>query len=277
MPFCLRAGTAVLKSVPTWLPGGLARTLGLIGLGMLVWACVSTALLQGRGDAFLNLRPFQDRTLGAGWVLALGWGWALWPQPAQAGQRRWRPHALAALGLVLLAAAALLVLLHLPAHSPGLIAIAGAIACMGALAAIALGTQVLEPAPSPWLLPAQLALALLAGAVLFFAFMAWLWPGQMATGGGPTLVLLGAISAALLMATWVGEGQQILLPLQQRWPRWSLLLGMLVLPLLLTLVFPLAPSVQKPMWGLAVIAVAAMALTETHLRTRGAEGVRNGA
>ncbi len=132
MPLRLHGDIAVLKPAHAWLPAGLARTLGLLGLGMLVWACVSTALLQSRGDAFVNLRPFQDRTLGAGFVLALCWGWALWPQPANAEQRRWRPRALAALGLVLLANAALLVLLHLPAHSPGLIAIAGAIACMGA-------------------------------------------------------------------------------------------------------------------------------------------------
>lgn len=268
---------AVLKPAHAWLPAGLARTLGLLGLGMLVWACVSTALLQSRGDAFVNLRPFQDRTLGAGFALALCWGWALWPQPATAAQRRWRPRALAALGLVLLANAALLVLLHLPAHSPGLIAIAGAIACMGALAAIVLGTQALEPAASPWLPPAQSALALLAGAVLFFAFMAWLWPGQMAGGGGPTLVLLGAIAAALLMASWAGAGQALLLPLHRHWPRWSLLLGVLVLPLLLTLVPALKPALQRPLWCLAVLAIAAAVLADGRLRRLGTAEVRNGA
>ena len=267
----------MLKSIPAWLPAGLARTLGLLGLGMLVWACVSTALLQGRGDAFLNLRPFQDRTLGTGFVLALCWGWALWPQAAGIEQRRWRSRALAALGVVLLAVAVLLVLLHLPAHSPGLIAIAGAVACMGAFAAILLGTQALEPPLSPWLPPAQSALALLAGAVLFFAFMAWLWPGQMASGGGPTLILLGAISAALLMATWVAPGRQILLPLQQRWPRWTLLSGLLLLPLLLTLAMSLRPVLQKPMWCLAVLAIAATVLMERHWRVRDMAQVRNGA
>lgn len=267
----------MLRSVPAWLPGGLARTFGLLGLGMLVWACVSTALLQGRGDAFANLRPFQDRTLGTGLVLALCWGWALWSPPALDERRRWRTRALAALAVVVLADAALLVLLHLPTHSPGLIAIAGAIACMGAFAAILLGTQALAAGRSPWLPPAQAALALLAGAVLFFAFMAWLWPGQMASGGGPTLVLLGAISAALLMATWAGEGRPLLLPLQQRWPRWSLLLGVLVLPLLLTLALSLKPALQKPVWCLAVLAIAATLLSEGRLRMREGSEVQNGA
>ncbi|HEY9255521.1 MAG TPA: hypothetical protein VIP30_13400 [Stenotrophomonas sp.] len=277
MPFRLHGDIAVLKPSHAGLPAGLARTLGLLGLGMLVWACVSTALLQSRGDAFVNLRPFQDRTLGAGFVLALGWGWALWPQPANAEQRRWRPRALAALGLVLFANAALLVLLHLPAHSPGLIAIAGAIACMGAFAAIVLGTQALESAASPWLPPAQLALALLAGAVLFFAFMAWLWPGQMAGGGGPTLVLLGAIAAALLMASWASTGRALLLPMQQLWPRWSLLLGVLLLPMLLTLVPALKPALQKPLWCLAVLGIAGAVLADGRLRRRDTVEVQNGA
>ncbi|HVJ37070.1 MAG TPA: hypothetical protein VM687_04620 [Stenotrophomonas sp.] len=273
----LHADTAVLKPAHAWLPAGLARTLGLLGLGMLVWACVSTALLQGRGDAFVNLRPFQDRTLGAGFALALCWGWALWPQPADTEQRRWRPRALAALGLVLLATAALLLLLHVPAHSPGLIAIAGAIACMGALAAVVLGTQALEPAASPWLPPAQSALALLAGAVLFFAFMVWLWPGQMAGGSGPTLVLLGAISAALLMASWASTGRALLLPLHQHWPRWLLLLGVLLLPMLLTLVPALKPTLQKPLWCLAVLGIAAAVLVDGRLRRGDTAEVQNGA
>lgn len=267
----------MLKSLPAGWPVLLARTLGLLGLGMLVWACVSTALLQGRGDAFLSLRPLQDRSLGMGFVLSALLLMPLWPNAGDADQRIWRPRALAALGVALVGDLALIVLLHLPAHSPGLIAIAGAIACMGALATICMATLALEQPRSQWLLPAQCALALLSGAVLFFAFMAWLWPGQMAAGGVPSLVLLGALSAGLLMATWLGEGRNALLPLPVRWPRWSLLLALLVVPLLLVAVLAIKPGLQKPVWVLAVLAMAAVIGLDARERSEENGAGRNGA
>lgn len=268
----------MLKPLPADMPALLARTLGLLGLGMLVWACVSTALLQGRGDAFLNLRPLQDRSLGVGLVLCALLLAPLWRRPpASSDQRIWRPRALAALGVAMVGDLALIVLLHLPVHSPGLIAIAGAIACMGALAAICMVTLALETPRSPWLLPAQCALALLSGAVLFFAFMAWLWPGQMAAGGVPSLVLLGGICAALLLATWLGEGRDALLPVPARWPRWSLLLLVLVVPLLLVGVLAIKPGLQKPVWGLAVLAMAAVIGLDARERDTAPATRRNGA
>ncbi|MDG2527056.1 hypothetical protein P6166_17015 [Stenotrophomonas sp. HITSZ_GD] len=267
----------MLKPLPAGMAALWARTLGLLGLGMLVWACVSTALLQGRGDAFLNLRPLQDRTLGVGLVLAALWLGPLWRRPDAAEPRIWRPRALAALGVAMIGDIALIVLLHLPTHSPGLIAIAGAIACMGALAAICMVTLALETPRSQWLLPAQCALALLAGAVLFFAFMAWLWPGQMAAGGVPSLVLLGAIAAALLLATWLGEGRDALLPLPARWPRWMLLLALLAIPLLLVGVLAIKPGLQKPVWGLAVLAMAAVIGLDARQRIIAPGLGRNGA
>lgn len=244
------------------LPIGLARALGLLGLGMLVWACVSTALLQGRGDAFLNLRPMQNRALGSGLLLSALLLVPLWPQAQAAATRLWRPRALAALALTLAADAALLVLLNLQTHSPGLIAIAGALACICALATMWMAAQAMDTPSSPWHVPAQSALALLAGAVLFFATMAWMWPTQMASGGVPSLVLLGVVAAGLLLASWLGEGRAAVLPVRQHWPRWSMLAVLVLVPLLLAAVLALQPRLQKPVWCLAVLATVGVILIE---------------
>lgn len=243
-----------------------ARALGLLGTGMLVWAGISTALLQGRGAAFANLLPLQDLALGSGVGLALC---LLLPLLRQAGGRpAWRARALATLVLLLVADVALVFLLHASTRSPGMIALAGAITCLAALATSACALQALDAAPTQWWLPAQLSRVLLAGAVSFFALMAWMWPGSMAGSGVPSLLLLGAISAALALADWLARGRDCLLPFARHRSRWALLAGLLLVPLLLSLVLAWWPSLQRPVWCLAVLAMLALMLAEDCDRSR---------
>ena len=250
----------MLRTAPDWLRAGLARTLGLLGLGMLIWAGISTALLQGRGDALLSLRPLQYRALGGAAVLIAVVVVHLLLQPA-AQRSRWRPRALATLGLALLADLVLLVLLGADHRSPGLVSVFGVIACIAALGSVGLVTLATEVPRSQWLLPAQLALTLLGGAAVFFSLMAWLWPGDMgASGATSSLLLLTGIAAALMWAGWLGEGG--LLPPTRHRLRW-IALGLLVIaPLLLKAWQLVAPSLPRGIWGLSALAVAAALLLE---------------
>jgi len=250
----------MLRTAPDGLPSGLVRTLGLLGLGMLIWAGISTALLQGRGDALLSLRPLQYRALGGAAALIAVVALQLLLQPA-ALRSRWRPHALATLGLALLADLVLLVLLGADRRSPGLVSVFGMIACIAALGSVGLVTLATEVSRSQWLLPAQLALALLGGAVLFFSLMAWLSPGDMgASSATSSLLLLTGIAAALMLAGWLGEGG--LLPPARYRLRW-IALGLLVIaPLLLKAWLLLGSTLPRGIWWLAALAVAAALLLE---------------
>lgn len=250
----------MLRTAPDWLPSGLARTLGLLGLGMLIWVGISTALLQGRGDALLSLRPLQYRALGGAAALIAIVAVQLLLQPI-ASRSRWRARALATLGLALLADIGLLVLLGADQRSPGLVAVFGGIACIAALGSVGLVTLATEVPRSQWLLPTQLALTLLGGAAVFFSLMAWLWPGDMgASSATSSLLLLSGIAAALVLAGWLGEGG--LLPPAQHRLRWTALALLVIAPLLLKAWLLVGTTLPRGMWWLAALAVAAALLLE---------------
>lgn len=244
--------------LPAGLLSGLARTLGLLGLGMLIWIGVSTALLQGHGEAMLSLRPLQFRALGGAAVLILVLAVQLAREPV-AGRERWRSRAWAALALAVAGDLVLMALLSLDQRSPGWIAVAASVACVAALGAIPLAALAVEAPRSQWQVPTQLALALLGGAGLFFALMAWLWPGDMgSSGAASSLLLLTGIAAGLLLACWWGEGG--LLPAARYRLRWSSLVLLLAAPLLLKGWGWVGPELPRPAWWLVTLAVATAVL-----------------
>ncbi|HEY0334783.1 MAG TPA: hypothetical protein VGC74_13915 [Stenotrophomonas sp.] len=253
--------------MPAWLPAAVVRTLGLLGLGMLIWIGVSTALLQGSGDAMLSLRPLQFRALGVSalLIMALIVQLALQPVP---DRQPWRARALAALGVTVAANGALLVLLAVERRSPGVIAIAAAIACIGALGSVSLATLATEAPRTQWHLPAQLALSLLGGAGVFFSLMAWLWPGDMgASGAASSLLLLTGIAAALLLACWLVEGG--LLPPARHRLRWVALALLLVAPILLQGWLLFWPSLPRTLWWLTTLALGIALVLEERDRRSG--------
>ncbi|HBK47042.1 MAG TPA: hypothetical protein DDZ67_11530 [Xanthomonadaceae bacterium] len=251
----MSAESHMLSSTRPALRAAVAATLGNIGLGLLVWIGISTALLQTRGNDFMSLRPLQNSALLLG--LALVAGFSAWLLLARdTGGTRARPRALASLGFTLLADVALLWLLAQKGSAPGMVAVVGAVLCIAALATLCLSSIALETASAQLLVPAQLALALQGGSVLFFALMSSRWPGQMeSSGASSSLLMLSAIAAALMLALWLTGGG--MLPWRARRERWIGLALLLGVPLLLYAWLMLLPAHQRVAWWLAMAAVAA--------------------
>jgi len=63
---------------------------------------------------------------------------------------------------------------------------------------------------------------------------------------------------------WIARGgtRQPAVPLAHHRPRWAQLGGLLLLPLLLSLVLAWSPSLQRPAWCLAVLAMVALMFAE---------------
>lgn len=249
--------TGAATQAPTGLRACLS-TLSGAGCALVLWVALSSALLAGGSGTTRNLVDLQLWGLGLGMLLAAAGPGLLWPRPAAPG--RWWLRGVVALVLVLASGTALALLQLRPQPDPAARVLLAVLACGGALATIA-ALALLETGQAGRWLPARLALALLGGATLLFALIALRWPGPMvAAGPVPSLALLVAVAAGLLVAAWLP--QRGLLPWTQWRGRW-LALGLLaVLPLLLAALLYLQPGWTRVLWPLIALSVLAGTVTE---------------
>lgn len=240
--------------------GAARRALAATGAGLLVWLSISSVLLAGRTGPLQSLATLQMIGVGLALVLMVLAIPDLLPRATPA---RWRPHARLAWGVAVAAALVLLALQLRPLPDPAWTTVSAAVACMAALGTItALAAS--EGVAAPLHVPTALASSLLAGASLLFAVIALSWKdAEMATLPSPSLLLLGGVAAALLMAGWQSDGG--LMPWALRRGRW-LALGLLVLlPAVLAVALYAAPGLATLAWPLAAASVLAGLVVQRRL------------
>ncbi|HLM53924.1 MAG TPA: hypothetical protein VK325_10125 [Pseudoxanthomonas sp.] len=254
----------------------LCAALAAAGLGLLIWLGISVALLQGGGSDMVLLRSMQRTGVIVAMTLAVSAALLL----RHAGAGRWRPLAAAALGIALAAAGAMLVLLRGQAPDPGWLAVASTVAFLSAVAAVlGLGLTLAARGRDGWrpqmVTPNLLAYALLSGAALLFALIAWKWPGgsELAVPA-PSLIMLLLVTAALKLLYWFENGGLHArigdLDPRDTLRRRALVLAVLVLaPLALAAVLVLWPqSLPRLGWGLIAALILAGGTLEQSLLAR---------
>lgn len=234
--------------------------LAAAGAGLLVWLALSSALLHGRGADMQRLVQVQCAGLGLALVLAS----LVAPALLRAAPSRPRDYARIAWPLALLAGVAVLALRLWPGAGGAWLGPAAGLACLGALVALATlpWLDAAPPgSPTSLRLPLQLVLGLLCGAALLFALVAVFWPGPMpAAAPLPSLLLLGAMVAALLLADWHANGG-LRVAFADRIRVASLVL-LVLLPWLLTLALYLDPRWPRLAWPAAALSILAGAVLE---------------
>jgi hypothetical protein len=254
----------------------LCAALAAAGLGLLIWLGISVALLQGSGTDMVLLRAMQ-RT---GVVVAMVLGALAVPALHRPGTARWRLPAAVTLAVTLAAAAAMLVLLRGQAPDPGWLAVVSLVVLLSAVAAVlGLGLTLAARGRDGWrpqmVTPTVLAYALLSGAALLFALIAWKWPGggELAVPA-PSLIMLLLVMAALKLLYWFENGGLRAsaggLDGQGTLRRRALVLAVLVMaPLLVAAVLVLWPqSLPRLGWGLIAALVLAGGTLEQSLLAR---------
>ena len=232
-----------------------SQALAGAGAGLLVWLSVSIALLLGRAGPLRELASLQLRGLALAGLLLLLAAPALiaWREPAP-----WPGRARLAWGLALVATLSLAGLQLWPPAVPGWTTLSAAIACLAALALASCLGQAGQSADTLSLgAPTQLALALLGGMALLLVLVSLHWPGTMPVGAPlPSLALLGAAGAGLLLAGWWNDGG-----LRRSGRGWTLLL-LTLLPWGLALSAHLLPKIAWLAWLLVALSVLAGMLHE---------------
>lgn len=196
-------------------------TLSGAGYGLLVWLGISTSLLQSRGKLGMELVSLQLIAVAIGIVLVTvgllcSLGHLGKPQRAWRAMSQWRTSWLSREGvlsvLTYVPAMAMVFLLwqnKQDADASGMLAVAGLLAAMLALATIACTAMIyasLKPIPAwshPLVLPGYLLFALHSGAALLFLLMLWRLPDiEAGVGLSRILAVLGVLAALLKLLYW---------------------------------------------------------------------------
>lgn len=196
-------------------------TLSGAGYGLLVWLGISTSLLQSRGKLGMELVSLQLIAVAIGIVLVTvgllcSLGHLGKPQRAWRAMSQWRTSWLSREGvlsvLTYVPAMAMVFLLwqnKQDADASGMLAVAGLLAAMLALATIACTAMIyasLKPIPAwshPLVLPGYLLFALHSGAALLFLLMLWRLPDiEAGVGLSRILAVLGVLAALLKVLYW---------------------------------------------------------------------------